>query len=135
MRRSLRRLLDTGIQVGLILLLPAVALIALVDSFLTRPLVRDRAAVAGLLRRRLAGAQGRGEWDKFVCLRIIDPRLEAVRQECRRIEEEGGGQFPPVYLSEAGARRMGELLHELEGVEQADAADERAIADEPPARS
>ena len=131
----IRRLLAALARFGLILLLPVLMIVALISGLLTKPLKRSPHAVADLIRRRLAGEQSRGEWDEFVCLHIADPQLEGVRRGCVAIEEEESSPAPPTYLTEAGLVRLRQLLHEVEGVEQADAADERASAGEAPARS
>jgi hypothetical protein len=131
----MKRVVAELIRIGLILCLPVVMLVALISGLVTKPMTRNPRAVAELLRRRLAGEQARGEWDEFVCLRIADSRLEAVRRGCAAIEEAESSQAPPAYLTETGLDRLRQLLHEVEGVEQADAADERANAGTPPARS
>jgi len=126
------RLLDTLARLGFVLLLPVLLpvlmIVALIDGLLTKPVKRSPRTVAQLLRRRLAGEQSDGEWDDFVCLRIADPRLESVRRGCVAIEEEHSSQVPPAYLTEDGLASLRRLPHQVEGVEQADAAHERASA-------
>jgi hypothetical protein len=76
------------------------------------------AEVAEEIRSFLAGSGGPWDWDDFCCVRIEDPRLDAIRLRCVSIRDE----YPPVgpgYCSDAGRAVLAELADRAEGLAQA----------------
>ena len=60
----------------------------------------------------LNGTGGAYDWDDFICIRIQDPTLNAIRIECAELPE----KYPPgprQYCSDEGLKRLEEILHQL----------------------
>jgi hypothetical protein len=45
--------------------------------------------MADLLQRRLDNLVTDTEWDEFTCVPIADPKLEAIRSDVTRLEDNG----------------------------------------------
>jgi hypothetical protein len=74
---------DVG-RVALILLLPLLIIIKIVISFFEKPLSRSPEEMADLMEQSLAGDDM--AWDRLISVPVADPRLEAIRKRCSRLE-------------------------------------------------
>jgi len=69
-----------------VLLLPILFPIALIAQLLPGKKTTDRTPedVAGFIQDFLDGTGGEWDWDEFECVRITDPRLDAIRERAAR---------------------------------------------------
>lgn len=73
--------------------------------------------VARIIEDFLTGHGDAWDWDDFVSVPIVDPRLESIRARCANLDEE----FPPVrtgaYCGEDGISVMRQFICELRTVD------------------
>lgn len=75
---------------------------------------RERDEVAGLLRAFLERSLDGDAWQSFLAHPIPDGDLDRVRKACLFLEEEFPPEHPGERCSEAGRRRVRELLEALD---------------------
>lgn len=92
-----------AIPVGLLFLVP-VLIVALVTKLFDRPLERTREEIAEILEARIAPGGDWPVWDEFICCKIADPELDAIRRECLELDDHSTAQDPPWLDAEAIAR-------------------------------
>ena len=71
------------------------------------------AEICGILSRFLDGAGGH-EFDDFTCIRLRDPRFEAIRRRCAGLPDEFPPEAPRQYCGAQGMEVIRKYIQELE---------------------
>lgn len=69
---------------------------------------------ARLIEGAVAGSTTKGEWEAFITLRQIDPRVDEARLDCAEIADgHASASHPPLGIGRAGAALLLEVADRL----------------------
>jgi hypothetical protein len=74
---------------------------------------RSREEVARTIEDFVNSRGGPWDWDDFISVPIVDPRLESIRARCAHLDEEFPPSRPGEYCGEGGFDVMRQFIHQL----------------------